>query len=102
MSLQTKWRIAGVISLAAAGLMAWHGSSSRILRAWDWPGLLVYWSVFFVLLVCAIVIALLDVRYIRLRYALERRSLFLKTVGSESLRKTLREARDPGGEERNN
>lgn len=98
---QRGWRTAGVVVLAAAGLMAWYAADSGLLRdtalrlfgsladkALETPSaslgfVLVYWGIFAVVILVALYLALIDVRYIRLRHALERREL-VREASAES------------------
>ncbi len=82
---------AGAILLCAA--MAWFGVD--IIRSDAGPVfLLVYWSVFLVLLLVALYIVMLDIRYIRLEYALGEREIFRSTFESEEFQQALRKAVD--------
>ncbi len=100
---QSRWRLAGTISLAAAALLAAGSVWSGILRdtavhtvrvfAGRVPegveansGLVVcvlYWTAFLVSLGAAFYLAFLDMRYIRLQYALEQQKLFKESLGDE-------------------
>ena len=44
---------------------------------------LAYWAVFVLLLFVTLYIAVLDLRFIRLRYVVERRELFSRSLGAE-------------------
>ena len=50
---------------------------------------LIYWSVFLLLLAVALFIVILDIRYIRLQYAVAKRELLRQTLGDETFRKAL-------------
>lgn len=100
---QSRWRLAGMISLVAAGLLAANSVWSGILRdtavhtvrvfAGRVPdgieansGLVVcllYWTAFLVALGAAFYLAFLDMRYIRFQYALEQQRLFKESLGDE-------------------
>lgn len=54
-----------------------------------WPGLVVYWGVFFLSLLVTMYMVLLDLRYIRLMYVREEKGLFEDTLGSEEFRRAL-------------
>lgn len=113
-SFQSRWRRAGTIAIALAGVLALGSVWSSILRdtaihtvsifsvelpdgvAAQTPILVcaVYWLVFLVALVVALYMAVLDIRYIRLQYALEQRQLYQSSLGDEitgALRKRDRE-----------
>ena len=54
--------------------------------------MIVYWSVFSLFLIAALVCVFLDMRYIRLEYALGKRDIFESTIGEEQFRQALRQA----------
>ena len=98
---QRGWRRGGVVVLVAAGLMAWYAADSGVLRdtALHLSGLLSdktletpsaslgfvlgYWGIFAAVILVALYLALIDVRFIRLRHALERREL-VREASAES------------------
>ena len=69
--------------------MAWYGSET-VKRDQSILFLLGYWGLFLLLVLVALYVVLLDVRYIRLQYKLGQREIFLKTLGSEEFRRALR------------
>lgn len=78
--------------------MAWVGSEN--LTQWTWPFQLFYWSLFLLLLIAAMYIVIIDLRYIRLQYKLEQREVYQSTLADEEFRKALRAAQtgdDEGG-----
>lgn len=97
MTIQGKWRTVGVASLVLGGITAWYGVSGIGFVGVSVWFLLAYWSVFLVLLVVAFLMALLDLRYIRLLYALENRRIYQETLGSEAFREALRKAHQERG-----
>ncbi len=97
MHIQTKWRIGGGMAVALAGLMAWYGVThlnTRLSPGW----LLAYWGLFLVVILVVFYIVLLDIRFIRVRYAVERRRIFQETIGEAGFRKALRQAHGESGE----
>jgi len=89
------WRTVGVAALGASAFMAWHGVVQLRTGAAASPRYLaVYWGIFALLLLIAVYMALLDLRFIRLQYVLAQRKLFADTLGSEEFRRELREAQD--------
>lgn len=91
MITQRTWRIAGAVCLTLCALMAWYGVP--LIRAQTSVlFLILYWGAFLVLLIGAFVMALLDLRYIRVLHALEQRRIFHETIGSPSFRRALRAA----------
>ena len=93
MLTQRRWRIAGGILLAISGGMAVF--SARISAIRVSPTIFAaYWGVFLLAFGLAVLCALLDLRYIRLRMALEERELYRQTLGDEAFRKALREAQE--------
>lgn len=92
---QRQWRCVGGAAIVGAALMAWYGQYMVQGRP-SLAVLVVYWGLFLFLLLLSLYIVLIDIRYIRLQYALERREAFLRTLGSEELRQIMqaRQARD--------
>jgi len=85
---QRQWRKAGALTIAACALLAWVGAKAHFFL--DSPILcILYWGVFLALMALTFLIVWLDVRYIRLQYALERRNVFRETLGDEEFRKSL-------------
>ncbi len=72
---QRNLRIIGGICLLVALIMAAYGPA-MLRQTGHWILPLVYWAVFIVVLLAALYIALLDIRFTRLRYKLEERELF--------------------------
>ena len=85
---QTKWRITAALTISCAGAMAWLGVEWKALRE-SLLFLAVYWGVFFVLFLISLFIVWLDIRYIKMQYAMGKRELFKQTLGCEEFRKTL-------------
>ena len=88
---QRGWRLLGIGALVFAGALVWFGPATLRTE----PGLVflcVYWGAFVLVLLVAFYAVLLDVRYIRLQYALEQRAIFEDTLGSDAFRKALHEA----------
>ena len=93
MVTQKKWRMTGVILVLTCSAMAVMGPRWHALR----ESLLVmgvYWGIFLVLMIATIYIVLLDLRYIRMQYAILRREIFRQTLGSEEFQKALRKTRE--------
>ena len=91
---QRQWRKAGALTIAVCALLAWVGAKAHFFL--DSPILcILYWGVFLVLVALTFLIVWLDVRYIRLQYALERRNVFRETLGDEEFRKALLKAQQP-------
>ena len=90
---QRTWRKVGGISILGAAFMAWYGS---VNVTGDAPRgcFLVYWLVFLLLFVIALYMALLDLRYIRMRYLMEERELYIKTMADEAIQAALRRPDD--------
>jgi hypothetical protein len=91
MTFQTKWRIAGGIAIGGSAVLAYGGLH------WDFPRqslthFVVFWLVFFIFFITALLLALWDLRYIRAQYRYDERELFQQTLGDEDFRKRLREA----------
>lgn len=90
---QRQWRKAGALSIAACALLAWVGATRNFFLDSPLIGIL-YWGAFLVLMALTFLIVWLDIRYIRLQYALERRNVFRETLGEEQFRKELLKAQD--------
>lgn len=89
--MQKKWRITGAAAVLVAAIMAWYGASS--LQSTLSPlYLFLYWSVFLVCLIVAFYCVLLDIRFIRLQFALDRQRIFRETVGNQEFRRALNAA----------
>jgi len=88
MPLQTQWRVVCALTTAGAGLMTWYGMTAG--PYFGSPLLtLIFWSIVIALIAATFFLVMLDVRFIRLRYALERQKLFKETLGSEDFRRAL-------------
>lgn len=100
---QSRWRRAGAIAIGIAGLMALASVWTSILRdtaihaihmfSGEPPEEVVpqtpllvcagYWTIFLAALITALWLAALDIRYIRLQYALEERKLYKDSLGDD-------------------
>ena len=90
---QIHWRILGAVALATCGGLAWFGSEWSVVR--QSPGaFMAYWAVILVSFIVVVYCVLLDLRYIRAQYAIDRRDLFNETLGDEEFRKVLRAAQE--------
>lgn len=114
MVTQRQWRIAGALTICAASAMALYAvltdvlrnsvmaivalSSEKVAQAAEpvagWP-LAVFWLIFALLIVFALYLAALDIRYIRLQYAEERRTILRHTLQDKTFREALREKTRP-------
>lgn len=93
MTIRCKWRTAGLLCLAGSLLLALY--SGRVVRVdASLPVLVLYWSAFIVLLMAALWMALLDVRYTRVEFKVRERELFQQTFLSEEFRQMLKNARE--------
>lgn len=93
MSPQTKWRIAGAVCIIIAAAMAFGGAQID----WEAVGIrfmIIYWLLFMLAFVAALYCAVVDIKYINLQYAADKRAAFRETLGSEEFRKALREAHE--------
>ena len=79
------------VVIALAAVMAWWGVEAQILRE-STRYLLAYWGFFAFLLVVIVYCVALDLRFIRLQYALAQRELLRKTLEDEGFRKALIES----------
>lgn len=90
MHLQTKWRIVGGVALACAGLMTWYGAEAAFPRQ-SMGAFFLYWGICVLCLVAAVFIAIFDMYYIRMRYAMEKRELARASIADKALRNALKE-----------
>ncbi len=93
MITQTKWRIAGLAILACSAAMAWYGVET-LREPHSTMYWLIYWGIFLGLIMAAFYVVLLDIRYIRMQYAIGQREAFRSTLGNEEFRKALIKAID--------
>jgi hypothetical protein len=78
------WRIVGVLALVAAGLMTGLGVGWERLKG-DIVVFLGYWGLVLLLVGASFFIAVLDMRYIRLQYAIAKQKAFRETLGNVHL-----------------
>lgn len=97
MTLQHKWRVAGISALSLAAVMVWQGAA-RGLYIHSIPVTLIYWLFMLLLLFIAFYSVLLDLRYTRLQHKISRRELFRQAFDTEEFRKIIA-ARRPSREE---
>ncbi len=95
---QRIWRAIGAVAIAGAALMAWHGAA-EVTRAVPRPYFIAYWGGFVLLLLIALYMVLLDLRYIRLQLLVGRREAFRGTVGDEAFRRALMTAQAANAKE---
>ncbi len=104
---QRTWRIVGMASLVLAGVMSIHAVQSGFLgqtirhvvylmdsdavRAPSSSGLahFIYWSIFLLLILTTLYMAVIDLRYIRLQYIAGKRDAFGRTLGDKEFRKSI-------------
>ena len=110
---QKMWRKWGAIAVFGAGGMAWYATEANILRdtvahlvgrfteeatnvgiGASLAFCLAYWLVFVLLILSAFYAAFLDVRYLRLQYAVGKRELLRATLDNQEFRKALLNAMD--------
>ncbi|MCH7960005.1 MAG: hypothetical protein IID08_07740 [Candidatus Hydrogenedentes bacterium] len=110
---QKMWRKWGAIAVLAAGGMAWYSVSADILRDTvahlatrsmaemadmatrsSLAFCLAFWFVFMSLILVSFYAAFLDIRYLRLQYAVGKRELLRDTLNDEEFRKALLNAMD--------
>ena len=113
---QSTWRKAGAVTIALAALMAVYAGAGGVLRdsvihmahlvseeasgqvAASRPLLfcLTYWLIFSLLLLISLYFAVLDVRFIRLQYVLERKALINQSLAGAVARRNRAEADKSG------
>ena len=110
---QKMWRKWGAIAVFGAGGMAWYAIDANILRdtvahlagrfmeeatevatGTSLAFCLAYWLVFTLLILSAFYAAFLDIRYLRLQYAVGKRELLRDTLEDKEFRKALLDAID--------
>jgi uncharacterized membrane protein len=94
---QKKWRRVGAVCIAACAFMAWFGADDLRTINQSWWYMAGYWGLCLLFLVAALYVVLLDIRYIRMLYAIERREVFLQTLGSKEFREEI--LKDKNGED---
>ena len=92
MITQKGWRITGAICITISAVMAYFGVRDITSMTFSVPQLLVYWGIFLLLLCVALYIVVLDMRYIKMKFAMERREVFQQTIGEEEFRKQILQA----------
>ncbi len=97
-----------MIAIVVAGLMAAGSVRSGILEDTVWHAVsfaadeaperdsvtplglcIAYWAGFAAILLVALYLAFVDIRYIRLQYAIEKQQLFRQSLGDELAQKVL-------------
>ena len=108
---QARWRLLGSLTIGGSLLMAAYAVSTDILResalyfvsiAYDEAresadtqaasGHFVFWGLFVFLILASVYLAMLDMRYIRLQYLLQKREIFGQTLGDSAFRESLLDA----------
>lgn len=110
MLTQRRWRRIGAITIGIGAVMAVVAVATDLLRDsilhvlrllnvdGTRPGMvpeisgvivIAYWLVFFAVLSAALYCAMLDLRYIRMLYAVEKREIFGRTIGDKEFREAL-------------
>jgi len=82
-----------MVTIAACALLAYFGAANGFFLGAP-VACVLYWGLFLILMVATFFIVWLDIRYIRLQYALDRRKVFRETIGNEEFRKALLEDGD--------
>ncbi len=86
---QRNLRIVGGVCLLVALIMAAYGPA-MLRQTGHWALPLIYWAVFVVVLLAALYIALIDIRFTRLQYKLEERALFHDVFLTKELRQSMK------------
>lgn len=90
---QKHWRIAGGITLGLSIVMALIGVNWTTLK--DSPGVFFFfWGSVFGLLGITLLIAFIDLRYVRLQFQAGQRDAFKSTLGDENFRVALKRAQE--------
>lgn len=90
-SIQTYWRIAGGVAIsvcAAMTVFGWLIMAPGTGPTW----LLVYWSIWLVLLLFSLYVVMVDLRFLRARFLAEERNLFKETMGEAAIRDAIIQA----------
>lgn len=85
---QRQWRKAGALTIAACALLAWIGASHGFFLH-SLPLAVLYWAALLGAMAVTFIIVWLDLRYIRLQYAIEKRNVFRQTLGDHKFREQL-------------
>lgn len=110
---QKHWRWVGAICLLVAGAMTVYATNTNILRdsmisvaliffegtsdpspAYPLLVYILYWGIFLLCIVVAVYMVVLDLRYIRLEYVLEKRSIMKEAWEDEDFRKAINAAQE--------
>jgi hypothetical protein len=75
--------------LHAIRLFRVEGASAEMVPEISGVAAAAYWFVFFLVLGAALYCAMLDLRYIRMLYAVEKREIFGRTLGDKEFREAL-------------
>jgi len=90
---QQRWRVAGGACLALCIIMAVASLKLATPGISAWV-LLVYWGIFFVLLLAAIYIAVVDFKYSQMQFKITERELFKDTFMTPEFRQAIQDARN--------
>nr|HDM59125.1 hypothetical protein [Bacillota bacterium] len=83
-------RIIATLLLAVIVLMSIYGVKSESVGVERQAAFLIYWGVFFLLFIVLIFLILVDFLAIRASYMIAERKIFKSTLGSDEMRKMLR------------
>ena len=99
---QTKWRRVGAVCIGLCALMAWLGEDDLRTLNQPWWYIAGYWGLCLLFLLVSLYVVVLDIRYIRMMYAIERREVFRQTLGSKEFREELLKDGETDSGEKNN
>jgi hypothetical protein len=88
---QRNWRMIGIVCLVLALLLI-IGSPRVTRTSVAVATLVLYWGAFSILIIAALYIALLDIRYTRMQYKMHERELFQETFMTEEFKKAVQKA----------
>ncbi len=88
---QQRWRVAGGACLVLCIIMAVASLKLATPGISAWV-LLAYWGIFFVLLLAAVYIAVLDFKYSQMRFKITERELFKDTFMTPEFRQAIQDA----------
>ena len=91
MKLQSKWRIVGCVLLACCIILA-YGSTRFEFPRLSLLNFALYWSIFLICMILALLIAIWDIRYIRAEFRIQERKLFREVLGNKDFRDQIRES----------
>jgi hypothetical protein len=90
---QKTWRTVGAVALGCCALLAWF-AGDFFRQGISLQRVAVYGGSIALLLLVVLYAVVLDIRFIQLQYKVGKRDLFKETIGSEELRREIRQGQE--------